>query len=219
MRLMLLGAPGAGKGTQSAMLTDRLGIPQISTGDMLRVAIREQTPLGDRVKKVMDAGNLVSDQIIIGLVKERIKRADCAGGFLLDGFPRTITQADALKNEKVTLDAVIELDVDDTEIIRRMSGRRVHLESGRTYHVEFNPPQIANVDDDTGEPLVQRDDDHEDTVRERLTVYHQQTSPLIKYYRDWADTGDCNAPRYVKVDGLGTVEEIRDKIFQGLGLL
>ncbi len=218
MRLILLGGPGAGKGTQATFLTRKLGIPQISTGDMLRAAISEQTALGIAAKKVMDAGGLVSDNSIIGLVKERIRDPDCKGGFLFDGFPRTLAQADALKLEKVNLDAVIEIDVDDAEIIGRMSGRRVHLSSGRTYHVVYNPPKVANVDDVTGEPLVQRDDDQEETVRRRLEVYHQQTSPLKQYYGEWAKSGDAAAPRYVKVGGLGTVEEIRDRIFAGLGI-
>jgi len=215
MRLILLGGP---EGTQATFLTQKLGIPQISTGDMLRAAIKEQTPLGIAAKKVMDAGSLVSDEAIIGLVKQRIRDPDCKGGFLLDGFPRTLAQADALKTERVNLDAVIEIDVDDAEIISRMSGRRVHLSSGRTYHVEYNPPKVANVDDISGEPLVQRDDDKEATVRKRLSVYHDQTSPLKQYYGEWARSGDAAAPQYVKVVGIGTVEEIRDRIFAELAI-
>lgn len=219
MRLILLGGPGAGKGTQASYLIQKLGIPQISTGDMLRAAIKAETPIGLSVKSVMDAGGLVSDDVIIALVKERIREADCQDGFLFDGFPRTLAQADAMKAENVVLDAVVEIAVDDAEIISRMSGRRVHLASGRTYHEEYNPPKVANVDDITGEPLVQREDDREATVRRRLSIYHEQTSPLIQYYGDWAKTGDKNAPRYIKVIGIGSVEEIRDKIFSGLGIL
>ncbi len=218
MRLILLGGPGAGKGTQATFLTQKLGIPQISTGDMLRAAIKEQTPLGIAAKKVMDAGGLVPDEAIIGLVKQRIRESDCEGGFLLDGFPRTLAQADALKIEQVNLDAVIEIDVEDAEIISRMSGRRVHLPSGRTYHVDYNPPKVANVDDISGEPLVQRDDDREATVRKRLTVYHNQTSPLKQYYSEWAKSGDAAAPQYVKVAGVGSMEGIRDRIFAELNI-
>ena len=217
MRIILLGGPGAGKGTQAGYITAKHGIPQISTGDMLRAAVKAGTPLGLEAKKVMDAGGLVSDDIILGLVKERIAQPDCEKGFLFDGFPRTVVQAEALKAEKVAIDAVVEIDVDDGEIIRRMSGRRVHLASGRTYHIVFNPPKVEGKDDVTGEPLIQRDDDQEETVRKRLTVYHDQTEPLIDYYTKWANSGDGAAPSYVKIAGIGTVEEIRDRIFAGLG--
>lgn len=216
MRLILLGGPGAGKGTQSGYITKKYDIPQISTGDMLRAAVKEGTPLGIEAKKVMDAGGLVSDDIIIGLVKERIAQADCANGFLFDGFPRTLAQADALRDANVNIDAVVEIAVDDAEIIKRMSGRRAHLASGRTYHVIYNPPKVEGKDDVTGEELVQRDDDKEETVKARLNVYHEQTAPLIGYYSDWADKGDEGAPKYVKVHGIGTVEEIRDQIFAKL---
>ncbi len=217
MRIILLGGPGAGKGTQANFIKDKYAIPQISTGDMLRAAVSEGTPLGIEAKKVMDAGGLVSDDIILGLVKERIDRDDCTNGFLFDGFPRTLAQAEALKTQGVNIDAVVEIDVDDDEIIKRMSGRRVHPASGRTYHVVFNPPREEGKDDDTGEPLVQRDDDQEDTVRQRLKVYHDQTEPLIGYYSAWAEQGGDNAPRYVRIAGVGQVEEIRDAIFAALG--
>ncbi|MFK7994068.1 MAG: adenylate kinase [Granulosicoccus sp.] len=216
MRLILLGGPGAGKGTQAGYLTQRYNIPQISTGDMLRAAVKAQTPLGIAAKKVMDAGDLVSDDIIIGLVKERIKQDDCTNGFLFDGFPRTIAQADAMKDAGVTLDAVVEIDVDQEEIIKRMGGRRIHEPSGRSYHVEYNPPKVANTDDVTGEALIQRDDDKEETVRYRLSVYEEQTAPLKSYYSQWADTGDADAPTYIKIDGVGTVDNIRDAIFDRL---
>ena len=217
MRVILLGGPGAGKGTQAAFIKEKYNIPQISTGDMLRAAVKAGTPLGLEAKKVMDAGGLVSDDIILGLVKERIQEADCANGFLFDGFPRTLPQADALKTQGVDIDAVVEIAVDDNEIIRRMSGRRVHLNSGRTYHVVFNPPKVEGKDDETGEDLIQRDDDKEETVRKRLEVYHAQTAPLIQYYSGWAGTGDANAPRYVRIEGIGSVDAIRDKIFAALG--
>ncbi len=217
MRAILLGGPGAGKGTQATYITERYSIPQISTGDMLRAAVKAGTPLGVEAKKVMDAGQLVSDEIILGLVKERIQQDDCANGFLFDGFPRTLAQADALKTQGVDIDFVVEIDVDDEEIIKRMSGRRAHLASGRTYHVIYNPPKVEGKDDVTGEDLVQRDDDKEDTVRERLRIYHEQTEPLIKYYSEWASSGDDKAPKYVKVDGIGKVDEIRDSIFSALG--
>lgn len=217
MRVILLGGPGAGKGTQAAFIKEKYNIPQISTGDMLRAAVKAGTPLGLEAKKVMDAGGLVSDDIILGLVKERIQEPDCANGFLFDGFPRTIPQADALKTQGVDIDAVVEIAVDDNEIIRRMSGRRVHLNSGRTYHVVFNPPKVEGKDDETGEDLIQRDDDKEETVRKRLEVYHAQTAPLIQYYSDWSATGDAKAPRYVRVEGIGSVDAIRDKIFAALG--
>jgi len=216
MRVILLGGPGAGKGTQANYIKERYNIPQISTGDMLRAAVKAGTPLGVEAKKVMDAGGLVSDDIILGLVDERIKDPDCANGYLFDGFPRTLAQADALKDKGVKIDAVVEIDVDDDEIIRRMSGRRVHLASGRTYHVVFNPPQEEGKDDETGEPLIQRDDDQEETVRERLSVYHDQTEPLIDYYSKWAASGEADAPKYVRINGIGKVEEIRDAIFAGL---
>ena len=216
MRMILLGAPGAGKGTQAQYITEKYGIPQISTGDMLRAAVKAGTPLGIEAKKVMDAGGLVSDDIIIGLVKERIAESDCANGFLFDGFPRTIPQADALKEAGVALDAVVEIDVADEEIIKRMSGRRVHPGSGRTYHVVFNPPKTEGKDDVTGEELVQREDDQEETVRARLNVYHDQTKPLIGYYRGWADEDAETAPKYVYVEGVGSVDQIRDRVFEGL---
>ena len=216
MRIILLGGPGAGKGTQAGYITEKYGIPQISTGDMLRAAVKAGTSLGLEAKKVMDSGGLVSDEIILGLVKERIAQPDCEKGFLFDGFPRTVVQAEALKTQKIPVDAVVEIDVEDDEIIRRMSGRRVHLASGRTYHVVFNPPKVEGKDDVTGEALIQRDDDQEETVRKRLAVYHDQTEPLIDYYTSWAASGDGAAPKYVKVAGVGKVEEIRDRIFAGL---
>lgn len=216
MRIILLGAPGAGKGTQAQYITEKFGIPQISTGDMLRAAVKAGTPLGVKAKAVMDAGELVSDDIIIGLVKERIEQDDCANGFLFDGFPRTIPQADALKDAGVPIDAVVEIDVADEEIIKRMSGRRVHAGSGRTYHVVFNPPAVEGKDDVTGEDLVQREDDKEETVRLRLNVYHEQTEPLISYYKGWSETAQENAPKYVYVAGVGTVDDIRDAVFTGL---
>ncbi|MFK7890396.1 MAG: adenylate kinase [Granulosicoccus sp.] len=216
MRLILLGGPGAGKGTQASYLTQRYNIPQISTGDMLRQAVKAQTPLGIEAKKVMDAGDLVSDDIIIGLVKERITQADCENGFLFDGFPRTLAQADALKDAGINLDAVVEIDVDHDEIIKRMSGRRIHEPSGRTYHVLYNPPKVADKDDETGEPLIQRDDDKEETVRYRLDVYEEQTAPLKQYYQSWSESGDKPAPAYVKIAGTGAVESIRDLIFAEL---
>jgi adenylate kinase len=214
--LILLGAPGAGKGTQAAFICQKYGIPQISTGDMLRAAVKAGTPLGLAAKKVMDAGALVSDDIIIGLVKERIAQADCANGFLFDGFPRTIPQAEAMKAAGVKLDLVLEIDVPDEAIIERMSGRRVHAASGRTYHVKFNPPKVAGRDDVTGEELIQRKDDEEATVRTRLQVYQNQTRPLVDYYSQWAATGDPQAPRYRKISGLGTVEEITARALKAL---
>jgi len=216
MRLILLGAPGAGKGTQAAHITQKYGIPQISTGDMLRAALKAGTPLGLEAKRFMDAGALVPDEVIIGLVKDRITQGDCAKGFLFDGFPRTIPQAEAMKLAGVALDYVVEVAVDDAEIIRRLSGRRVHVGSGRTYHVTFNPPKIAGQDDVTGEPLIQRDDDKEDTIRKRLEVYHSQTKPLVEYYSRWADSGAGGAPKYRKVTGTGSMDAIRDAIFQAL---
>ena len=217
MRLILLGGPGAGKGTQANYIKEKYGIPQISTGDMLRAAIAAGTELGRAAKAVMDAGQLVSDEIIIGLVKDRIAQPDCAKGFLFDGFPRTIPQAEAMKAAGVRIDYVVEIDVPDSEIVKRMSGRRVHVASGRTYHVVFNPPKVAGKDDVTGEDLIQRDDDREETVKKRLDVYHAQTEPLVKYYSDWAARGEAGAPKYVKVPGIGKVEQIRDAIFKGLG--
>jgi adenylate kinase len=214
MRLILLGAPGAGKGTQAKYITERLGIPQISTGDMLRAAVKAQTELGLRAKEVMDAGGLVSDDIIIGLVNERIAEADCARGFLFDGFPRTIPQAQALLDAGVLIDHVVEIAVDDEEIVGRMAGRRVHPASGRIYHTEHNPPREEGVDDVTGEALVVRDDDREDVVRKRLAVYHEQTAPLVDFYQSLS--GD-NAPRYHRVAGVGDVEAIRDRILSALG--
>ncbi|WP_019217105.1 adenylate kinase [Legionella tunisiensis] len=212
MRLMLLGGPGAGKGTQALKLIDYFKIPQISTGDMLRSAIAAGTELGKSAKKVMDSGKLVSDEIIIGLVKERLQQDDCRAGFLFDGFPRTIPQADALKNAKIKLDHVIEIAVPDEEIINRISGRRVHVASGRVYHVKFQPPKKDNVDDITGEPLIQRDDDKEETIKQRLFVYHQQTEPLINYYQQWAKANDSQAPHFHRVQGVGSV----DSIFQAI---
>ena len=217
MRLILLGAPGAGKGTQANYIKEKFNIPQISTGDMLRAAVKAGTPLGIAAKKVMDAGGLVSDDIIINLVKERIKDADCANGFLFDGFPRTIPQAQAMKDAGIPIDYVVEIEVEDSEIIKRMSGRRVHPASGRTYHVVFNPPKVAVKDDLTGEDLVQRPDDAEDTVIKRLTVYHDQTKPLVDYYSAWSKSGDAKAPKCLNVPGVGSVENIRDQVFAALG--
>ena len=213
MKLILLGAPGAGKGTQANYIHEKFGIPQISTGDMLRAAVKAGTALGLVAKKIMNAGGLVSDDIIINLVKERIKEKDCAKGFLLDGFPRTIPQAEAMKQAGVQIDYVIEIDVADSEIIQRMSGRRVHPASGRTYHVAFNPPKAAGKDDITNEELVQRPDDAEETVRKRLDIYHSQTKPLVGYYTNWGKSGDTYAPKYANIPGVGSVDDIRDKIF------
>ena len=216
MRLILLGPPGAGKGTQATFITQEFSIPQISTGDMLRAAVKAQTPLGLEAKAVMDAGKLVSDDIIIGLVQDRLTQEDCASGYLFDGFPRTIPQADALKNAGVSLDYVIEIDVPSEDIIERISGRRVHAASGRSYHVRFNPPKAEGVDDVTGEALIQRDDDCEETVRHRLDVYANQTRPLVDYYSSWANSGDAKAPKYRKISGVGTVEEIKARILAAL---
>ena len=216
MRLILLGPPGAGKGTQAGFIKERFGIPQISTGDMLRAAVKAGTPLGLAAKRVMDSGQLVSDDIIIGLVKERLKDADCASGYLFDGFPRTIPQADAMKDAGVKIDVVLEIAVPDGDIIERMSGRRVHVASGRTYHVRFNPPKAEGKDDLTGEPLIQRDDDREDVVRKRLEVYHAQTSVLVQYYSQWAAAGNAHAPRYRRVEGVGSVDEIKQRVFGAL---
>jgi adenylate kinase len=217
MRLILLGPPGAGKGTQANYIKEKLDIPQISTGDMLRAAVKAGTPMGLAAKKVIDAGNLVSDDIIIGLVKERINEPDCAIGFLLDGFPRTLLQAQAMKDMNIHMDFVVVIEVPDDEIIQRMSGRRVHPASGRTYHVKFNPPKVAGKDDLTGEELVQRPDDAEDTVIKRLTIYHDQTQPLVDYYKTWAKSGDAKAPKCVCIPGSGGVEKIREQIFAALG--
>lgn len=216
MRLILLGPPGAGKGTQAQFISDRYDIPQISTGDMLRAAVKSGSELGVQAKKVMDSGELVSDGIIMGLIRQRILEPDCGKGYLLDGFPRTLAQAEAMKDEGIGVDFVVEIRVPDDEIIDRLGGRRVHLSSGRTYHVTFNPPRTADTDDVSGEPLIQRDDDKEGTVRNRLEVYHAQTQPLISYYSNWADSADGAAPEYIRVEGTGSVEEIRDRIFAGL---
>ncbi len=216
MRIILLGAPGAGKGTQAQFIIDKYSIPQISTGDMLRAAVKAGTPLGLEAKAVMDAGKLVSDEIIIGLVKERVTQADCENGYLLDGFPRTIPQADAMKENSINVDYVVEIDVADEEIIQRLGGRRVHPGSGRTYHIEYNPPKVADKDDVTGEDLIQRPDDSEATVKDRLTVYHNQTKPLVDYYSSWADSAEENAPQYVTVPGIGSLDDIKESIFNAL---
>ncbi|MDD3675714.1 MAG: adenylate kinase [Thauera propionica] len=216
MRLILLGPPGAGKGTQANFIKEKFGIPQISTGDMLRAAVKAGTPLGIEAKKVMDAGGLVSDDIIIGLVKDRLQQDDCKSGYMFDGFPRTIPQADAMKDAGVPIDFVLEIDVPDAEIVERMSGRRAHLASGRTYHVKYNPPKVEGKDDVTGEDLVQRDDDKEETVKKRLDVYHAQTKPLVEYYSKWAASGDANAPKVRKIAGLGAVDEITARAFEAL---
>lgn len=217
MRLILLGAPGAGKGTQANFIKEKFGIPQISTGDMLRAAVKAGTPLGIEAKAIMDAGGLVRDDIIIGLVKERILDADCANGFLFDGFPRTIPQAEAMIAAGVGIDYVVEIDVPDTAIIERMAGRRVHMSSGRTYHVKFNPAKVDGIDDVTGEALVQRDDDREETVKKRLDVYHEQTEVLVSFYGKQAASGEANAPKYVKINGSEAVETVRDKVYAALG--
>ena len=216
MRLILVGPPGAGKGTQAAFIRQAFGIPQISTGDMLRAAVKAGTPVGAIAKKVMDAGELVSDDIIVALVRERLKAKDCAKGYLFDGFPRTIPQAEALKSERIGLDYVLEIDVPDDEIIARMSGRRVHPASGRSYHVKFNPPKVEGKDDVTGEPLIQRDDDREDTVRKRLEVYRAQTRPLIDYYKKWAAANVREAPNYRRISGVGSVDEVRARALDAL---
>ena len=216
MRLILLGPPGAGKGTQAAFIKEKYGIPQISTGDMLRAAVKAGTPLGLAAKKVMDSGALVSDDIIIGLVKDRLTQPDCRTGYLFDGFPRTIPQAEAMKSAGVKVDVVLEIDVPDSDIIERMSGRRVHLASGRTYHVRHNPPKSAGHDDVTGEPLIQRDDDREETVLKRLAVYQSQTRPLVDYYSAWAARGGADAPRYRRIDGTGPVEAITQRVIDAI---
>ncbi len=217
MKLILLGAPGAGKGTQATYVKEKYNIPQISTGDMLRAAVKAGTPLGVEAKKIMDAGGLVSDDIIMGLIKERLTQADCANGYLFDGFPRTIPQAEAMKKLGINVDYVVEVDVPDSEIVKRMSGRRVHVASGRTYHVVFNPPKVAGKDDETGEELIQRADDTEETVLKRLEVYHSQTKPLVNFYNQWAAGGIAGAPKYVRVAGVGAVDAIRDQVFAALG--
>jgi adenylate kinase len=216
MKIILLGPPGAGKGTQANFLKETYDIPQISTGDMLRAAVKEGTPLGIEAKKIMDAGDLVSDELILGLVKDRIGHPDCGNGYLFDGFPRTIAQAEGMINNQIKEDFVVELSVDDEEIVNRMSGRRVHPGSGRTYHIIFNPPKIENKDDETGEDLIQRDDDKEETVRKRLNVYHEQTSPLISFYGDMRANKAENAPQYLKVNGMGDIQQIKDDIVKGL---
>ena len=217
MKALLLGAPGAGKGTQAQFITAAFNIPQISTGDMLRAAIKAGAPLGLEAKKIIDEGGLVRDDIIIGMVKERIAQADCANGFLFDGFPRTLAQAEAMVEAGVDLDAVVEIDVPDSVIVSRMSGRRVHLASGRSYHVVFNPPKVEGRDDVTGEALVQREDDRAETVRRRLEIYHEQTKPLIAYYNSWFSTGDANAPKFVRIEGVGSVDQIKQAICAALG--
>jgi len=216
MRIILLGPPGAGKGTQAGFITGRFGIPQISTGDILRAAVKAGTPLGLAAKQVMDAGQLVSDDIIIGLVKDRLRQSDCANGYLFDGFPRTLPQADSLKSSAVRVEVVLEIDVPDAEIVERMSGRRVHPASGRSYHIHYNPPRVEGRDDATGEPLVQRADDREQVVRDRLAVYHAQTRQLVDYYNAWAASGDAAAPRYCRVDGIGSVDEIKQRVLDAL---
>ena len=217
MKLILLGAPGAGKGTQANYIKDKYNIPQISTGDMLRAAVKAGTALGIEAKKIMDAGGLVSDDIIMGLIKERLTQADCANGYLFDGFPRTIPQAETMKKLGINVDYVVEVDVPDSEIVKRMSGRRVHVASGRTYHVVFNSPKVAGKDDATGEELIQRADDAEETVLKRLEVYHSQTKPLVNFYNQWAAGGAAGAPKYIRVEGVGSVDAIRDAIFAALG--
>jgi adenylate kinase len=217
MRLILLGPPGAGKGTQAGFITTKYGIPQISTGDMLRAAIKAGTPLGIAAKRLMDAGQLVADDIVIALAKERLAQPDCAKGYLLDGFPRTLPQAEAMRSAAVPIEYVLEIDVPDEDIVQRMGGRRVHLASGRTYHVKFNPPKLADRDDLTGEPLIQRDDDQEATVRKRLEVYKSQTRPLIEHYEKWRATGDPRAPRHLRISGRGSVDEIKARALKALG--
>lgn len=216
MKLILLGAPGAGKGTQAKYICEKFGIPQISTGDMLRAQVKAGTPLGLEAKKCMDSGGLVPDAVIIGMVKERLKEADCQNGYLFDGFPRTIPQAEAMKEAGVPLDFVLEIDVPDQDIIDRMAGRRVHLSSGRTYHIQYNPPKVAGKDDETGEDLIQRDDDKEETVRKRLDIYHSQTKPLVTFYTNWQNAGDAKAPKVKKVAGVGGVDEITARVFGAL---
>jgi adenylate kinase len=216
MRILLLGMPGAGKGTQAQFLMQRYHIPQIATGDILRAAARAGTSIGLQAKLYMDRGALVPDELVTQLVKERIRQPDCANGFIMDGFPRTLSQAEALRDAGIDVDLVIDIHVSDDEILRRLSGRRVHPGSGRTYHVEFNPPRVAGRDDVTGEPLVQRRDDTEETIRQRIATYHRQTEPLLNYYKSWARSGDARAPRGISVDGTGPVEEIRDRMFSAI---
>jgi len=216
MRVILLGGPGAGKGTRAKFIEELFNIPQISTGDMLRAAVKAGTPLGLEAKKVMESGGLVSDEIILGLVKDRITESDCSNGYIFDGFPRTLAQAESLKAQGVDIDYVVEIDVSDEEVIKRMTGRRVHSASGRTYHIVFNPPKVEGKDDETGEDLIQREDDREEIVKERLKVYHDQTEPLINYYTNWSNSGDGDAPKYRKIGGVDTVEEIRDQIKNAL---
>jgi adenylate kinase len=216
MRIILLGMPGAGKGTQARFLMEKYGIPQISTGDMLRAAIKSGTPLGAQARSYMDRGALVPDEIVIALVRERVKAEDCLRGFIVDGFPRTIPQAEALRRVGIDIDFVLNIDVSDEEILRRMSGRFVHPASGRSYHVVFNPPRVAGKDDVTGDALVQRDDDREETVKKRITTYHAQTKPLVEYYSRWSQSGDARAPRYARIDGNGTVDEIRGRLLAAL---
>ena len=216
MRIMLLGPPGAGKGTQAKFLTEKYQIPQVSTGDMLRAAVAAGTDLGLKAKAIMDAGQLVPDDLIINLVKKRIAAPDCSNGFLFDGFPRTIVQAEALKAANIDLDYVVQIAVEDSEIVKRLSGRRFHLDSGRVYHVDFNPPKVDGQDDVSGEPLSQRDDDREETIRKRLKVYHEQTEPLINYYQSWYESAADKAPKFVKVDGIGSMDSICDQIFQNI---
>jgi adenylate kinase len=216
MRLILLGAPGAGKGTQAQFICEKFGIPQRTTGDMLRAAVKAGSPMGVEAKKVMDAGGLVSDEIILGLIAERLKQEDCAKGFLFDGVPRTIPQAEALRTQGVELDYVLEIDVGDEEIIKRMSGRRVHSGSGRTYHVVFNPPKVDGIDDATGEPLLQREDDKEETVRKRLAVYQSQTRPLVDFYSRWGESGATGAPKYCRIAGVGSLASIKSEVFAAL---
>ena len=216
MRLILLGGPGAGKGTQATFITEKFGIPQISTGDMLRAAVKSGTALGLEAKKIMDAGGLISDEIITGMVKDRVAQPDCKNGYLLDGFPRTIPQADSMREFGIDIDYIVEISVDDAEIVKRISGRRAHIASGRTYHLVYNPPKKEGIDDVTGEALVQRDDDQEETVRKRLEIYHEQTEPLIDYYRGFSTSGAPEAPKYLKIEGVGSVGDIRQSIFDEL---
>lgn len=216
MKLILLGPPGAGKGTQAGFIKVHFNIPQISTGDMLRAAVKAGTPLGKQAKQVMDAGELVSDDLILALVEERVQQPDCTNGYLMDGFPRTLAQAEGMKLAGIGIDCVLELKADDAEIIRRMSGRRVHPDSGRTYHIEFNPPKAPGHDDVTGEALIQRDDDKEETVRKRLDVYHEQTKPLVGYYKKWLETQASSAPDYIEIDGMQSVDAVKQEVIQAL---